>query len=426
MKLSLQYALLYSSLFVGAKLSGVNAKLRFRQTPDATINAVVDRELQFTATGAESTSYTAADTTTAETTTTETTQTEQQVATTTAQQQQATSSSTTASGGGSSSSCANCASSGTSGYSTVDKTSVSKTSGTGKFSGTSKVSGGSGSTKGTTSKTTGAIKQGGISKAKGGLSKGGLSKAKGGLSKAKGGLSKAKGGLSKGGSKGKGGFASQASQATCGSSTGQCCQVNLADATTGSCVVGTKVDLVSRDLTSVLDTFTVSSADQCSCLFNYQQTAENYCIKVTPVSGFHCNGECVTYLTSSSTNVTSVYTSVVKTTTTETTTTTTETSTVNAQTTGTVTIHLFQDNDKDKIQDETDANLTGLSVQLVSAADGSTKTLTTKCHDNVFSDVAPGWYTVTSQTASGYACDCMKKIEVMAGADNTVYMAYAK
>ena len=74
MKLSFQYTLLYSSLFVGAKLAGVNAKLRFRQTPDATVNAVVERELQFTATGAESTSYTAADTTTAETTTTETTQ----------------------------------------------------------------------------------------------------------------------------------------------------------------------------------------------------------------------------------------------------------------------------------------------------------------------------------------------------------------
>jgi len=66
---------------------------------------------------------------------------------------------------------------------------------------------------------------------------------------------------------------------------------------TGSCVPGTKVELKTADQTTVIDSCTVSSANQCSCMFAYgQQPAEHYCINLVPTFGNECDGSCVTYL----------------------------------------------------------------------------------------------------------------------------------
>ncbi len=188
---------------------------------------------------------------------------------------------------------------------------------------------------------------------------------------------------------------------------------------------------MTADQTTVIDSFTVSSASQCSCLFSYgQQSADHYCIKLVPPSGYTCAESCVTPLTiNASSNITYINTQVVTTTTTTTKTTTTNTGTQAtnsvkpASTTGSVSVRLFLDHDKDTIQDTTDENLTGLQIKLIDT-NLNEQTIISTCTDDVFLNVPPGKYTLTSQMAQGYACDCSKTVTVVAGVDSVVTIPY--
>jgi hypothetical protein len=184
----------------------------------------------------------------------------------------------------------------------------------------------------------------------------------------------------------------------------------------------------------VIDSCTVSSANQCSCMFAYgQQPAEHYCINLVPTSGNECDGSCVTYLTTdTSSTITYVNTHVVTTTTT--TTTTTSTTNTGAQTsssappvstTGTISVRLFLDHNKNTIQETTDENLTGLEIKLIDT-NLNEQTIMSSCKDDVFLNVKPGKYTVTSQMAQGYACDCSKTVTVVAGVESVVTLPYTK
>jgi hypothetical protein len=198
------------------------------------------------------------------------------------------------------------------------------------------------------------------------------------------------------------------------------------------------VEFKTADQTTVIDSFTVSSASDCSCMFAYgQQPAEHYCINLVPPPGNECDGSCVTYLTSDySSSITYVNTHVVTVTTSTTTTTTATTGTTNtgtqsssstppALTTGSVSVRLFLDHNKDTIQETTDENLTGLQIKLIDT-NLNEQSIVSTCNDDVFLNVKPGMYTVTSQMAQGYACDCSKTVTVVAGEDSVVTLPYSQ
>jgi hypothetical protein len=199
-------------------------------------------------------------------------------------------------------------------------------------------------------------------------------------------------------------------------------------------VPGTKVEFKTADQKTVIDSCTVSSASQCSCLFAYgQQPAEHYCISVVPPSGNTCNGNCVTFMTTdTSSSITYVNTQVITSTTT--TTTTTGTTNTGAQTsnsvtpsstTGSISVRLFLDHNKNTIQETTDENLIGLEIKLIDT-NLNEQSIVSTCNDDVFLNVKPGIYTVTSQMIEGYACDCSKTITVVAGVDSVVTLPYSQ
>jgi hypothetical protein len=222
----------------------------------------------------------------------------------------------------------------------------------------------------------------------------------------------------------------QASQ--CTSSYG-CCVVNLASDTTGSCVPGTTVQFMTADQTTTIDSCTISSEDQCSCMFDYgQQSAEHYCINLIPTSGNTCDGSCITTLTTDTSSViTYINTQVITTRTTTTTTGTTNTgsqstsSALPTSTTGSVSVRLFLDHNKNTIQETTDEDLTGLQIKLIDT-NLHEQIIMSTCKDDVFLNVQPGKYTVTSQMAQGYACDCSKTVTVVAGVESVVALPYTK
>ncbi len=183
----------------------------------------------------------------------------------------------------------------------------------------------------------------------------------------------------------------------------------------------------------MIDSCTVSSASQCSCTFAYgQQPAEHYCINLVPTFGNECDGSCVTYLTTNTFSSTTYVNTQVVTTTTTTTTTTSTTNTgtqtsnaaISASTTGSVSVRLFLDHNENTIQETTDENLTGLEIKLIDT-NLNEQTIMSSCKDDVFLHVKPGTYTVMSQMAQGYACDCSKIVTVVAGEDSVVSIPYS-
>jgi hypothetical protein len=198
----------------------------------------------------------------------------------------------------------------------------------------------------------------------------------------------------------------------------------VADETTGTCVPGTKVEFKTADQVTTIDSCTISSANQCSCIFDYgQQSAEHYCINLVPTSGNTCNGSCITPFTpDTSCLITYINTQVITTTTT-----TTETKTnpgISTSTTGSVSVILFLDNDKDLYLDTVDEHLTGLEIKLIDS-NLKEQIMVSTCKNDVFLNVNPGKYTVQSQMAQGYACDCTKTVTVVAGVDSVVSIPYS-
>ena len=201
--------------------------------------------------------------------------------------------------------------------------------------------------------------------------------------------------------------------------------MNLADTTTGSCVKGTSVELVTTDLKTVVAKYTVTSPDQCSCMLAYgDKTAENYCIKVVPISGYSCDGDCITQLTTDTSSlITYINAVVVTTSSTMTTSTETTHSVSKPPKTGSVTVYLFNDYNNDLKEDGADENLTGLEIKLIDTSNNE-ETIVSACENNTFLNVKPGKYSVKSQDAIGYACDCEKIVVVEAGVDSVVSIPY--
>jgi hypothetical protein len=77
------------------------------------------------------------------------------------------------------------------------------------------------------------------------------------------------------------------------------------------------------------------------------------------------------------------------------------------------------------IQETTDEDLTGLQIKLIDS-DLNEQVITSTCNEDVFLKVKPGKYTVTSQMAQGYACDCSKTVTVVAGIDSVVTIPYTQ